>query len=117
MSPGLVKRMRRFGWLLRLAKLGPVKRLLQKYVDRGSAGPDETQREEGRVYLWGRVANRDGAEVTMTMEVREGYSFTVISALAAVKEILNAPRPGAFTPARLFGADFVARVDDTCVVS
>ena len=117
MSPRLIARMRRFGWLTRLAKVGFVKRLMQGYVDRGAPGPNETEREQGRVYLWGRVTNAKGEEATMTMEVREGYSFTVLSALAVVNEILKSPRPGAFTPARLFGPDFVKRADETCVVS
>ena len=118
MSPKLVARLRRWGWIMRAAKAGPVKRVLQKFVDRGSAGPDEEEREKGRVYLWGRVANRKGEEATMTMDVREGYTFTVLSSLAAVHEVLHsARRPGAFTPSRLFGADFVKRADETCVVS
>jgi len=46
--------------------------------------------------------------------VREGYQFTVLSTLLAVQEILHSPpTPGAFTPAKLFGKDFVTRIDGT----
>src|SRR6185436_7003750 len=113
MSPRLIARLRRFGWLLPLAKLRPVKRFLQKRVDR-TPGPSAKEREEGRTYLWGRVTNAKGEEATMTMTVREGYRFTVLSALAAIERILNSPRrPGAFTPSRLLGADFVKEIDGT----
>src|SRR5215212_6622386 len=113
MPPRLIAKLRRFGWLMPLAQLGPVKRALLRRADR-IAGPGETAREKGRTYLWGRAANPKGDEVTMTMTVREGYQFTVISTLAAVREILNSPRkPGAFTPAKLFGPDFVKRIDGT----
>jgi hypothetical protein len=43
----------------------------------------------------------------------EGYDFTVLSALEAVDRVLAAPRAGAFTPARYFGADFVKSIPGT----
>jgi short subunit dehydrogenase-like uncharacterized protein len=113
MPPRLIAKLRRYGWLMKVAQLAPIKRYLKKRADR-IAGPDENAREEGRTYLWGRVTNAKGDEVTMTMTVREGYQFTVLSTLEAVREILTSPRrPGAFTPAKLFGPDFVKRIDGT----
>ncbi|HJQ37420.1 MAG TPA: saccharopine dehydrogenase NADP-binding domain-containing protein [Thermoanaerobaculia bacterium] len=112
MPPKLIAKLRRLGWLMRFVQFGPIKRLLLKRADR-VAGPDETAREQGRTYLWGRVTNGKDEE-TMTMTVREGYQFTVLSTLEAVRTILTSPRkPGAFTPAKLFGADFVKRIDGT----
>ena len=62
------------------------------------------------MYLWGRVAKCD-QELTMTSSVAEGYTFTVLSSLAAVDRVMNgAARPGAFTPSQLFGKDFVDTV-------
>ena len=49
----------------------------------------------GAVEVWGRVANTSGREITKTLSVAEGYDFTVLSALEAVKRVLAAPRPGA----------------------
>jgi short subunit dehydrogenase-like uncharacterized protein len=105
-SPKSIARMRRMRPLLPILGIRPVKRLLQKFANRRS-GPDAGRRATGRTYLWGRVT--DGSrEVTMTMTTREGYAFTVISALAAVEQLLAAPkRPGSFTPAKFFGAEFV----------
>jgi short subunit dehydrogenase-like uncharacterized protein len=105
-SPKSIARMRRVRPFLPLLGIKPVKRLLQRYADRRT-GPGEEQRASGRTYLWGRVS--DGKrEVTMTMTTPEGYAFTVISALAAVEQLLASPkRPGSFTPAKFFGAEFV----------
>jgi len=105
-SPKSIKRMRRLGPFLPLLGITPIKRALQAFANRRT-GPDEARRAAGRTYLWGRVS--DGKrEVTMTMTTPEGYAFTVISALRAVEQLLASPkRPGAFTPAKFFGAEFV----------
>ena len=109
MPPRLIAKLRRFAWLMKFAQLKPVKRFLLRRADR-IEGPHAAARQEGRTYLWGRVTNAKGEEVTMTMTVCEGYQFTVLSTLDAVREIVSSPpTPGAFTPAKLFGADFVTR--------
>ena len=51
----------------------------------------------------------------MTMTTPEGYAFTAISAVNAVERILASPKPGAFTPARLLGDDFVMSVPGVVV--
>jgi short subunit dehydrogenase-like uncharacterized protein len=110
-SPKAIARARRLARLAPLLSLTPVKRLAQKFADRRT-GPGEEKRTAGRTYLWGRVANRTGAEATMTMTCPEGYAFTVLSSLAAVERVMaGPPRPGSFTPARYFGADFVTTIE------
>lgn len=109
-SPKSVARMRRIRSFLPLLGIKPVKRLLQSFANRRS-GPGEAQRAAGRTYLWGRVANGVD-EVTMTMTTPEGYAFTVLSTLAAVERLLSSPtRPGSFTPAKYFGAEFVTTIE------
>ncbi len=103
-----IKRMRLMRPFLPLMKLGWLRRLALKYADR-TTGPSAEKRARSRVELWGRVANAAGREETMTMTVAEGYDFTVLSSLEAVKEVLRAAKPGAWTPATAFGADFVTR--------
>jgi short subunit dehydrogenase-like uncharacterized protein len=49
------------------------------------------------------------------MTVAEGYDFTVVSSLEAVKEVLREAKPGAWTPATAFGAGFVTRFNGTVV--
>ncbi|HEY2325714.1 MAG TPA: saccharopine dehydrogenase NADP-binding domain-containing protein [Thermoanaerobaculia bacterium] len=105
-----VKRMRLMRPLLPIAGLKPIRRLLQKFVDRRSSGPDAQVRSSARMYLWGEVRNASGVARSMTMTTPEGYAFTIVSALNAVERVLRSTRPGAFTPAKLLGADFVATV-------
>jgi len=109
MHPSRIKMMRRFGALLRLLSPKPIRRALQAVANRRS-GPDETQRSAGRVYLWGQASNARGQSVKMTMTTPEGYAFTAMSAVNAVERVLAAPKPGAWTPAKLLGADFVTSV-------
>jgi short subunit dehydrogenase-like uncharacterized protein len=107
-SPKAIARARWLRRLLPLLSPKPVRRLLQRLAaPRG--GPDERQRAAGRVYLWGAVSN--GAESrSMTMTTPEGYAFTIVSATNAVERILAGVPAGAFTPAKLFGAELVSTV-------
>ena len=104
-SPRALRQLRRMQPLLPLLGFGPLRRFVQKLAGR-RPGPSEAQRAASRVDLWGRAA-RGSEEVTMTMSVAEGYTFTVLSSLAIVERLLSgAGKPGAFTPSQLFGADF-----------
>ena len=108
-SPTSIARMRRMRAFLPLLGITPIKRLLQFFANRRS-GPGEEQRASGRMYLWGRAANAR-KELTMTMTTPEGYFFTVLSAVTAVEQLLASPkRPGSFTPAKFFGAEFVTTI-------
>jgi short subunit dehydrogenase-like uncharacterized protein len=111
-SPRALRRMRWMRPVLPLLRIGALRKLAQKYADRRT-GPSEEQRASARIELWGRVVNLGGDEVTRTMSVIEGYNFTVLSSLAAVKHVLAAPRAGAFTPAKYFGATFVEEIPGT----
>lgn len=114
MSPRSIQRLRRLGPLIPLLRFGFLKRLAQAWAGRRK-GPSELERATSRIYLWGRAA-RDGKEITMTMSVPEGYTFTVHSALAAVERVLGGDaRPGAFTPAQLLGKDFVRSIPGVAV--
>jgi len=104
-----IKMMRRFGPLLRLLSPKPIRRTLQAIANR-RGGPNEEQRTTGRVYLWGQASNARGESVQMTMTTPEGYAFTAISAVNAVERVLASPKPGAWTPAKLLGSDFVTSV-------
>lgn len=111
-SPRAIKRMRMMKPFLVLLRIGALRRLAQKYANRTS-GPSEQQRASARIDLWGLAIGASGKKVTKTMSVIEGYNFTVLSALAAVERVLAAPKPGAFTPAKFFGAKFVTEIPGT----
>lgn len=111
-SPRALRRIRWMRPFLPLLRIGPLRRLAQKYAER-TPGPTAEQRATSRVEIWGRAVNAQGTVVTKTMTVAEGYHFTVLSSLEAVKRVLAAPRPGAFTPAKFFGAGFVKEIAGT----
>ncbi len=90
-------------WKLNLMQLF-LKTLIEKFV----RGPDETELAQSGYEIWGQVKSPNGDQVTMKVQTSNGYSLTVDSALAAVNRLLtNAPAPGAYTPARAFGAGFL----------
>ncbi|HVR39870.1 MAG TPA: saccharopine dehydrogenase NADP-binding domain-containing protein [Thermoanaerobaculia bacterium] len=114
-SPETIKKLRWSSKLLPLMRIGFIKRALQKRAER-HPGPSAERRAQGRTDLWGRVANAKGDEVTMTMSTPEGYTLTVLTALAAIDRLTNEqPRPGAYTPARYFGAEFITTIDGVTV--
>jgi short subunit dehydrogenase-like uncharacterized protein len=107
--PVQIRRLRRSRFLLPLTGLGPVRRYLARRVDRREPGPGPEAREKGRTYLWGEVRDAAGTTATATLETPEAYAFTAVSAVSAIERVLTGEvSPGAWTPARAFGPDFVA---------
>lgn len=93
---------------LGLTAVPGVKSLLSGWVSRSVTGPTAEQLEQGVGYVWGRVADADGRWVEGTLKTPETYRFTALSAVAAVERVLaGGVGPGALTPSRAFGADFV----------
>ncbi len=104
--PGLLKLALPF---LPLLALGPIKRALQARVRRTVTGPSAEARATARVYLWGRVRDASGRAMVARMETPEAYAYT---ATTAIESLLRVERgevePGAWTPARAFGAGYAA---------
>ena len=111
-SPKALARMKWMKLFLPLLRIQALRNIALRSADK-TTGPTAEQRAKTKVEIWGRVRNARGDERTMTMTVLEGYTFTVLSALDAVEAVLATPRRGAFTPARLLGADFVKRIPGT----
>jgi len=105
--PKAIRRLRRLSLLAPLA-IGPVKRWLQRRVDRREPGPSAEVRATARTYLWGEAKDAAGHIVTARIETPEAYAFTAVSAVeAANRTAAGAVQPGAWTPSKAFGADFV----------
>lgn len=107
-----LKQLRRVRPFLSLLRFTPLRRLALRWAERTS-GPSAETRATARVELWGRVRNPAGEERTMTLSVAEGYQFTMLSALAAVEQILRAPVKGALTPSMAFGKEMVLSIEGT----
>jgi len=73
-------------------------------------GPGDRARSLGRTRLWARASNREGLSRQAWLDTVDGYAFTAESAVLALEALAQAPRLGALTPSRAFGADFVLQV-------
>ncbi len=107
--PGAVRRLRALRPFLPMLGWKPIQWAALAWVRRRVTGPDEAARSAARVYLWGRVRNAAGAEATATLETPEGYTLTALSAVECLRRVgAGEVSPGAWTPSKAFGADFVA---------
>lgn len=108
--PRTVRFLRRIRPLLGISNFKPVRWMLLELADRRD-GPDQAQRENAYVELWGEAWNDEGVRQSMTMRVPEGYSLTAASSVLAVQRVLDGSvRPGASTPAKAFGSRFIDEV-------
>lgn len=106
--PAAIRRARLLRPFIPLAGWTPVKRFLQRRVDRRAPGPGAAVRATARVYLWGEAKNAAGAVVASTLETPEGYRFTAVSAVECARRAATGEVPaGAWTPSRAFGAGYV----------
>jgi short subunit dehydrogenase-like uncharacterized protein len=101
----LMRASRRLGGLL---ASGPVQRFLRWRVRRGAAGPSAEERARGRSLLWGEVEDGKGGRAVARLRGPEGYTLTVLAALACMDRVLagDAP-PGYQTPGLAYGPDLV----------
>lgn len=111
MAPSAATRLRRLDRLRPLLGLPPVQALLKHLVAKRILGPDSTQRQNARTYVWGEAQNRAGKKITARIQTANGYDVTVEGALFAVDFLQqNEPAPGYATPSRLLGADCIEKL-------
>ena len=99
---------RHLGWALRSSF---VQGLLKRRIQAGPPGPTDEERAKGKTFLWGEVSDSAGHRAVARLRGPEGYTFTMLTALAAVTRVLagDAP-PGYQTPSLAYGPDFVLEV-------
>jgi short subunit dehydrogenase-like uncharacterized protein len=101
------KQINHFRWLL---GWGPLQSMLKSFAAK-SKGPSAEQREKLPTHVWGEITNARGEKKTARIRTANGYSITVTGALAVVEYLLkNGPPAGAYTPAKLMGADLVTKL-------
>jgi short subunit dehydrogenase-like uncharacterized protein len=116
--PRAIRRLRRIAPLLPLAGWPPLKRFLQRQVERRVTGPTPEVRSTARVYLWGEAKDAAGRSVTARLETPEAYAFTAVSAVEAAHRAAGGRvQPGAWTPSRAFGKSFVTELPGAVLVS
>jgi short subunit dehydrogenase-like uncharacterized protein len=96
---------RSLGWALRSSM---VQQFLKRRIQAGPPGPSDEERARGKTYLWGEVEDGQGRRVVSRLAGPEGYTFTMLTALAAMTRVLNGNAPAGYqTPSLAYGPDFV----------
>ena len=102
-----LRRLGRFGWLLRSA---PAQSFMKWRIRKGAPGPSAEERAKTPVFVWGE-ARAPGRTVTARVRVPNGYTVTTDASIAIARRLLAGGVTAGFTtPARLMGADFVTRL-------
>jgi short subunit dehydrogenase-like uncharacterized protein len=85
-----------------------VVKFLQKRVEAKATGPTAAQRKSGRMAVWGRIQDAKGTMLEGHLDLPEGYELTVLASVSALERVLRGEvPPGATTPSKAFGANFV----------
>lgn len=109
-----IRALRRLRPVLPLLGLAPARWLLGRAIRRWVAGPSAEHRGGGASSLWGRVEGPGRRAAEATLATPEGYRLTVLAATACIQRVLaGTVVPGFATPARAFGADFIATLPET----
>ena len=110
-SPNMIANARRanhFRWLLGFSL---VQKIIKARIANTVKGPSADRRERMPSYVWGEAVNARGEKKTARIRTANGYSLTITGSLAVVDYLMqNKPAGGAYTPAKLVGADLVTRL-------
>lgn len=110
-SPRMIANARRANYVRPLLRLPWVQKLIKARIAKTVKGPSDETRAQMPTFVWGEAANARGEKKTARIRTANGYSLTITGSLAVVEHLLTAqPRGGAYTPARLVGADLVTRL-------
>jgi len=93
------------------ARSRPVQGLLKRVVGR-LPGPSAATRAKTQGQLWGEATDADGRSVSATITTLDPYDLTADSVVRIAERLAaGAVAPGALTPSKALGADFVRELD------
>jgi short subunit dehydrogenase-like uncharacterized protein len=96
------------GWLLGMPS---IQTFLKGRIQAGAPGPTAEERATGKSFLWGEVADADGRRAVSRLQGPEGYTLTVLTALAILERVVAGDAsPGFKTPSLVYGPDFVLTI-------
>ena len=85
---------------------------LKRRIRAGPSGPTDEERARGTTFLWGEVRDDAGQRVVSRLRGPEGYTLTVLAALAVVERVVAGGAPPGFqTSSTAYGPDFVLGLD------
>ena len=108
-NDGIIRQFRIAALLRPVLRMGWVQRLLKKQIEKRVQGPDEEQRDNRSVYVWGEVRNAAGDTVCARMTTANGYTVTQLAPIAIIEHLLETDvSPGSTTPALMMGKEFAS---------
>lgn len=112
--PKSVKRYGKFSFLL---KFWITRFLIKKFFLRPQGtGPSAEVRSKSKSYIWGRIEGKTGFK-ELRLITPNGYSLTAKTVIAGILKFSElSEKKGYFTPASLFGSDFVLTIADVTLV-
>lgn len=116
--PRTIRWMRRIRILKPVLALPRVQRQLKWAAARWVKGPSLEVRQTAHCSLWGEVRNPHGQRIEMRLRVPEAYALTTQTALKALERVLAGQvPPGAWTPSRAFGRDFILEIEGVSLLT
>ncbi len=107
-TPTMLGVVRVMGRMRPLLAFPPLKAVIKKFLGASGVGPSPEVRATTFCRIWGEVSDGVGNKKEMRLQTPNGYDLTVESSLYAVKAVLSGKvEPGAWTPSKAFGAEFV----------
>jgi short subunit dehydrogenase-like uncharacterized protein len=89
-----------------------VQSFLKKRIKAQPPGPNEEERARGKSFVWGEVKDDSGKRAVSRLRGPEGYTLTVLTALAIVERVLNGQFSVGFqTPSKAYGADLILEIE------
>lgn len=106
-----MKAARYLKWLL---QSDPIQKFLKWRLDKNLYGPSDAERRETRSFVYGEVRNAKGEKKAARLTTPGGYTLTYMTSLKIASKLAAEDyEPGFYTPAGLFGADFVLQFPNT----
>ncbi|MEQ1311990.1 saccharopine dehydrogenase NADP-binding domain-containing protein [Acinetobacter sp. XH1639] len=100
-----------------LLKLSSVQKIIKTYLGKTVQGPDEQVRDQLPTFVWGEARNAKGEVKTARVRTANTYSLTITGALAVIEYLMiHQPDGGAYTPAKLIGADLVSQLPESTAI-
>ncbi len=94
-----------------LLAMSSVQQWLKARIEKAVKGPGEEKRSQQHTDVWGEARNTQGQIKTARIRTENVYSLTITGALAVIDHLMQQqPEGGAYTPAKLVGADLVTRL-------
>lgn len=110
----MIRAMKFSNYIRFLLKMGFFKNKLLKKIDQRPPGPDSSQREHGKSYIWGRVENKTGHHLEAVIKTCEGYRLTADMAWIITNKVINGEfETGYQTPSMVFGSGLIFEHPET----